>query len=407
MEQKFNKWTQLLNCKELNGNERIVLTLILNYHNIDNWNNTSLRTLKKDCGMAINTIKKHIKALEDKGLIKTVISSYKKSFNATNDYLPNYEAIQEMIDGHVSKHVSNDMEHVSKHVSNHVSNDMEHVSNFDIEHVSKIDNKDNIIYNTIKENKKEKREKEKRKEKPENPVNGNQESNFSFDSVFTDNPNNLNQEKENPENPVIENQESNYFSFDSVFMDFTDSPSNLNQENEESENPIWDSQDSISVFEINNNNNQSKLTMNKSYNVNLNYIDSLEQQFNGYSNATSPKATTTPKAKRKYAPANPNLTPEYVRSLNCLFPEENPSILNDLIEAAKQPTLVMDAMDRAIEWTQRHKNCKDKDMDYIAQVYANAKPNINPTNAYVFEVLKTEIVKYGDEEDLKIAQIAQ
>ena len=147
--------------------------------------------------------------------------------------------------------------------------------------------------------------------------------------------------------------------------------------------------------------------MNKPYNVNLNYIDSLEQQFNGYSNATSPKATTTPKTKRKYAPANPNLTPEYVRSLNCLFPENNPSILNDLIEAAKQPTLVMDAMDRAIEWTQRHKNCKDKDMDYIAQVYANAKPNINPTNAYVFEVLRTEIVKYGDEEDLKIAQIAQ
>ena len=32
MEQKFNKWTQLLNCKELNGNERIVLALILNYH---------------------------------------------------------------------------------------------------------------------------------------------------------------------------------------------------------------------------------------------------------------------------------------------------------------------------------------------------------------------------------------
>lgn len=115
----------------------------------------------------------------------------------------------------------------------------------------------------------------------------------------------------------------------------------------------------------------------------------------------------SPKAKKKYPPANPNLTPEYVKSLNCLFPEDNPSILNDLIEAAKQPELVLDAMDRAIEWTQRHKNCKDKDMDYIAQVYANAKPNINPTNAYVFEVLRTEIVKYGDEEDLKIAQIAQ
>ena len=356
MEQKFNKWTQLLNCKELNGNERIVLTLILNYHNIDNWNNTSLRTLKKDCGMAINTIKKHIKALEDKGLIKTVISSYKKSFNATNDYLPNYETIQQMIDGHVSKHVSNDMEHVSKHVSN----DTEHVSNFDIEHVSKIDNKDNIIYNTIKENKKEKREKENRKEKPENPVNGNQKSNFISDSdnKVKINPNNMN----NPNKPV-----------------------------------------------------------NNPRSANLDYIDRLERQFNGISNkpteteTQNPKATAnpkttatqTPKTKRKYAPANPNLTTEYVRSLNCLFPENNPYILNDLIEAAKQPTLVMDAMDRAIEWTQRHKNCKDKDMDYIAQVYANAKPNINPTNAYVFEVLRTEIVKYGDEEDLKIAQIAQ
>ena len=33
MERKFNQWIQLLRCTELSGNERIVLALILNYHN--------------------------------------------------------------------------------------------------------------------------------------------------------------------------------------------------------------------------------------------------------------------------------------------------------------------------------------------------------------------------------------
>ena len=106
MEKNFNQWTQLLYCSELSGNERIVLALILDYHNDENWNATSLRTLKKDCGMAINTVSKAIKVLEDKGLIKTVITSYKKSFKPTYDYVPNYEAIQKLIDGAIAKLIS-------------------------------------------------------------------------------------------------------------------------------------------------------------------------------------------------------------------------------------------------------------------------------------------------------------
>ena len=98
MEKKFNQWIQLLRCTELSGNERIVLALILNYHNNENWDNTSIRTLKKDSGLTAPTIAKCVKVLEDKGLIKTVISTYKKNINATNDYLPNYETIQQMID---------------------------------------------------------------------------------------------------------------------------------------------------------------------------------------------------------------------------------------------------------------------------------------------------------------------
>lgn len=104
---KFNQWTQLLYCNELSGNELRVLMLILNYHNLDNWNSTSLSTLKKDCGVgSTNTITKAAKVLEKKGLVTKVVSSYKKNIKPTNDYIPNYGRIQEMINGYSNNCVS-------------------------------------------------------------------------------------------------------------------------------------------------------------------------------------------------------------------------------------------------------------------------------------------------------------
>ena len=116
---KFNQWTQLLYCNELSGNELRILMLILNYHNLDNWNSTSLRTLQKDCGVgSINTISKATKVLEEKGLVTTVISPYKKNIKPTYDYIPNYERIQEMINGYSNNCVSgiskNDNRGISK-----------------------------------------------------------------------------------------------------------------------------------------------------------------------------------------------------------------------------------------------------------------------------------------------------
>ena len=383
MEKKFNQWIQLLRCTELSGNERIVLALILNYHNNGNWDNTSLTTLKTDSGLTAPTIAKCVKVLEGKGLIKKVISSYKKNINATNDYLPNYETIQQMIDKHngncvlgmkeIYKPNNEGMKEICTDVSKNFA--------YGYERNFTTGMKETCNKYNIKDNIKEKIEKEN---------------------------------KENPENPVIENPETNSFS-DSDFGYSTDSPNNLQKENEVTENPVCDSPKSSS---------DSK---SKPYRVNLNYIDDLERQFNGYTDATSPKAaenspkaTTNPKTTETQNPKidekfrallfpNPNITSDYIKSLNCSeYKDLNPTILLDLIEAAKQTTLVIDAMNKAIEWLRTFFGTKG--MKCIAQVYVYAKQIIKPTNGSekwfkyasdVRETLSKEIIKYGGGEVLK------
>ena len=99
MEKKFNDWEQLLRCTELNSNELRLLMIILNYHNLDGWTDgTSLEELNVDCGLSAPTISKCIKGLEDKGLIKTKVLKFNKnSLKLDYDFMPQYEAIQEMI----------------------------------------------------------------------------------------------------------------------------------------------------------------------------------------------------------------------------------------------------------------------------------------------------------------------
>ena len=122
---KFNQWTQLLCCKELNAIQLRVLMLILNYHNLDAWDNTSLSRLAKDCNASVNCISSARDVLEKMGLITKVVSNYKKNYKATLDYLPNYERIQKMIDGYSNICASG-------------------ISKIDNRGISKIDNKDNI-----------------------------------------------------------------------------------------------------------------------------------------------------------------------------------------------------------------------------------------------------------------------
>ena len=213
--------------------------------------------------------------------------------------------------------------------------------------------------------------------------------------------NNINKEKENkenPENPVIENTEAISI-FDSDFRDFKDSPNNLQKEKENPENPVCDSPKSDS---------DSK---SKPYRVNLNYIDDLERQFNGYTDATSPNAAeNSPKAT-----ANPNLTSDYIKSIPCMH--INLSILNDLIEASKRPTLVIDAMEKSIELLHTYKGGKGTGLFYIAQVYDRASQTIKSKNGMSekqlklatdkLAALKKDIVDCGGAEELRLAQTVQ
>ena len=116
---KFNQWTQLLYCNELSAIQLRVLMLIHNYHNLNGWNSTAISRLQTDCGVgSTNTITKAVKVLEKKGLVTTVISPYKKNIKPTYDYIPNYERIQEMINGYSNNCVSgiskNDNRGISK-----------------------------------------------------------------------------------------------------------------------------------------------------------------------------------------------------------------------------------------------------------------------------------------------------
>ena len=426
MEKKFNQWIQLLRCTELSGNERIVLALILNYHNNENWDNTSFRTLKKDSGLTAPTIAKCVKVLEDKGPIKTVISSYKKNINATNDYLPNYETIQQMIDKYNSNCVLGmketcirDTEGIKEIYNTEGMKEIcgmkeTYIPNNERMKETCIDVSKNFAYGNernfttgmketcnkynIKDNIKEEIEKEN-KENPENPVIENTETNsFSFDSDFRDfkdSPNNLQEEKENTENPVNGNQKSNFIS---DFSNSVDSPNIVDETDEDTDNPKCDSPKS---------NSDSK---SKPYRVNLNYIDDLERQFNGYTDATSPNAAeNSPKAT-----ANPNLTSDYIKSIPCLH--INLSILNDLIEASKRPTLVIDAMEKSIELLHTYRGVKGT-VFYIAQVYDKASQTIKSKNNGMSErqlklatdklaAFKKDIVDCGGTEELRLAQYA-
>ena len=418
MEKTFNQWIQLLRCTELSGNERIVLALILNYHNNENWDNTSLRTLKKDSGLTAPTIAKCVKVLEDKGLIKTVISTYKKNINATNDYLPNYETIQQMIDKYNSNCVlgmketcirdTEGMKEICGMKETYIpNNERMKETCIDVSKNFAYGNERNFTtgmketcnkYN-IKDNIKEEKEIEN-KENPENPVIENPETNsFSFDSDFRDfkdSPNNLQEEKENTENPVNGNQKSNFIS---DFSNSVDSPNIVDETDEDTDNPKCDSPKSDS---------DSK---SKPYRVNLNYIDDLERQFNGYTDTTSPNAAeNSPKAT-----ANPNLTSDYIKSIPCLH--INLSIFNDLIEASKRPTLVIDAMEKSIELLHTYRGGKGTGLFYISQVYVNASNTIKSKNGMSekqlklatdkLAALKKDIVDCGGAEELRLAQTVQ
>ena len=143
---KFNEWTQLLYCNELSAIQLRVLMLILNYHNLDSWNSTAISRLQTDCGVgSTNTITKAAKVLEKKGLVTKVASSYKKNIKPTNDYIPNYGRIQEMINGYSNNCVSG----ISKNDNRGIS-EIEYKDN--ISNIIKDNNKTEVTDNPILDN---------------------------------------------------------------------------------------------------------------------------------------------------------------------------------------------------------------------------------------------------------------
>lgn len=95
---KFTKWGQLFECKTLTGNQRVILGIILNLHNIEEWDFTPLSVLEERSGIGTTALKENISKLTNLGLIeKKPNYNRKKSGKAPNDYIPNYEIIYNLL----------------------------------------------------------------------------------------------------------------------------------------------------------------------------------------------------------------------------------------------------------------------------------------------------------------------
>ena len=100
---KFNQWGQLFRCKTLTGNQRVILGIILNFHNIDGWDFTPLSVLKENSGFTKPTVIKNVNVLVKKGLLKkSKNKSRQTNGTAPNDYIPNYDNILNLLKSQVS-----------------------------------------------------------------------------------------------------------------------------------------------------------------------------------------------------------------------------------------------------------------------------------------------------------------
>ena len=70
---KFTQWGQLLECKSLKASQRVILGIILNLHNLDDWDFTPLSVLEEKSGISVSTIQRSIKGLVKIGLIEKEI----------------------------------------------------------------------------------------------------------------------------------------------------------------------------------------------------------------------------------------------------------------------------------------------------------------------------------------------
>lgn len=99
---KFNQWGQLFRCKTLTGNQRVILGIILNFHNIDGWDFTPLSVLTENSGFTKPTVIKNVNVLVKKGLLKKSMNKLRQTNGtAPNDYIPNYDNILNLLKSQV------------------------------------------------------------------------------------------------------------------------------------------------------------------------------------------------------------------------------------------------------------------------------------------------------------------
>lgn len=99
---KFTKWGQLFECKTLTGNQRVIIGIILNLHNIEGWDFTPLSVLNERSGIGITALKENISILCQLELLEKVPNhNRKKSGKAPNDYVPNYTKILDLLNNQI------------------------------------------------------------------------------------------------------------------------------------------------------------------------------------------------------------------------------------------------------------------------------------------------------------------
>ena len=186
MNNKFSQWGQLFECKTLTGNQRVILGIILNLHNIEGWDFTPLSVLEERSGFTRPTIIKNLNVLVAKGLLNKLMNKSRQTNGIPpNDYVPIYDNIHNLLN--------------SQRLKNFTFSQQEELKNFTSKRLK----------NFTKEKKKEKIEKKKEKEiYKEKEKRKSVTKNTSNLQVLPDNNNNNNKIKLNMSKQITKNPEN-------------------------------------------------------------------------------------------------------------------------------------------------------------------------------------------------------
>ena len=149
MNNKFTQWGQLFECKTLKGNQRIILGIILNLHNIEGWDFTPLSVLEERSGFTRPTIIKNLNVLVSKGLLNKLMNKSRQTNGIPpNDYVPIYDNIHNLLN--------------SQRLKNFTFSQQEELKNFTPKRLKNFTKEEKKrkkdIVKRVKENIKEKRE---------------------------------------------------------------------------------------------------------------------------------------------------------------------------------------------------------------------------------------------------------